>query len=431
MHNVGPHLKQPVLWLLLLFSASMVFYWTQLSHTPAGLNDPSLIQARALADLYPRWYGAREILLQHRDPYSAEVTREIQLAYGGREQRFGYPLYVIFLLAPTVGMQFHSAYLVFLWLLAAVTILTLALWLSVVPLHLSPLARITLFAVVLSSAPVLQGLSLVQFGLLVAGLLTGAVAAIVAGHLFLAGMLLALATIKPWMSLLVISWFAVWVSGDWQGRRRLLWGFAATLAVLILASEYLVPGWLFRYPGVLTAYAKQVESTPLISVFLPLCLRWPIALGGTLATGLFCWSVRRQPASSTHFILALAFVSTLTVLIIPTALSPYNHLLVLPAVMLILHQWRPLWSRSFLSRVVICLLAGIGILPWLLALVVTVASLMRTRAWLLNLRLAPLYASLLLPFAVLGFLLLIAESLRPFAATNLPLRSAASQTASI
>ncbi len=37
-----------------------------------------------LSDLYPRWLGARELLLHGRDPYSAEVTREIQAGYYGR-----------------------------------------------------------------------------------------------------------------------------------------------------------------------------------------------------------------------------------------------------------------------------------------------------------------------------------------------------------
>src|SRR5437899_7171930 len=32
-----------------------------------------------LSDLYPRWLGARELLLHHRDPYSAEITREVQI----------------------------------------------------------------------------------------------------------------------------------------------------------------------------------------------------------------------------------------------------------------------------------------------------------------------------------------------------------------
>lgn len=37
-----------------------------------------------LSDLYPRWLGARELLLHGRDPYSAEVTKEIQAGYYGR-----------------------------------------------------------------------------------------------------------------------------------------------------------------------------------------------------------------------------------------------------------------------------------------------------------------------------------------------------------
>jgi hypothetical protein len=72
-----------------------------------------------LSDLYPRWLGSRELLLHHRDPYSPEVTREIQLGYYGRQldpnrsndpkdlQGFAYPVYVAFLLAPTVTSPFH------------------------------------------------------------------------------------------------------------------------------------------------------------------------------------------------------------------------------------------------------------------------------------------------------------------------------------
>src|SRR5205085_6307403 len=72
-----------------------------------------------LSDLYPRWLGSRELLLHHRDPYSPEITREIQLGYYGRQldpnrsndpkdlQGFAYPVYVAFLLAPTVTSPFH------------------------------------------------------------------------------------------------------------------------------------------------------------------------------------------------------------------------------------------------------------------------------------------------------------------------------------
>ena len=73
------------------------------------------------SDLYPPWLGARELLLHGRDPYSAEVTAEIQLGFYGRtldphnpadpsnEQRFAYPLYTVFLLAPTVFFPFEAS----------------------------------------------------------------------------------------------------------------------------------------------------------------------------------------------------------------------------------------------------------------------------------------------------------------------------------
>ncbi len=38
-----------------------------------------------LSDLYPRWLGARELLLHHRNPYGNDVAIEIQKGYYGRE----------------------------------------------------------------------------------------------------------------------------------------------------------------------------------------------------------------------------------------------------------------------------------------------------------------------------------------------------------
>jgi hypothetical protein len=416
--------RSALLFILLIFAASMYLYWRRVPQNIDAIAPSPTSRPRPLTDLYPRWYGTRELLLHHRDPYSAAVTQEIQLAYDGREQRFAYPLYAILFLAPTVGIQFHSAQIVFWWFLAAITGLSLALWLSVVGLELSLFARLTLFATVLLSVPVLQGLSLLQFGLLVAGLLSGTAAAILSGNLFLAGMLLALATIKPPMCLLAACWFLLWVSGDWRQRRPLLWGFAATLVALILATEFLVPGWLLRYPGVLAAYAKYSDASALIGVFLPHLFRGPVAIGGLLATALFCWRARRQPASSIDFVFALAFVLTLTVMIIPTAMPPYNHVLLLPAVLLIFRHWTDLRSRFLLSRLFVSLFIGIAVLPWLLAPIVALGSLTSVRRLSLNFVLLPLYASLALPFAVLGLLLLLVRTCPSISRTRgLPLSS--------
>ena len=57
------------------------------------------------SDFYSRWAGARALLVEGRDPYSLEVTREIQavikidpklVGKGG----FAYPLYTIFTFWP-------------------------------------------------------------------------------------------------------------------------------------------------------------------------------------------------------------------------------------------------------------------------------------------------------------------------------------------
>ncbi len=40
--------------------------------------------ATRLSDLYPRWYGSRELLLHGRNPYSSDVSREIQVWQRGR-----------------------------------------------------------------------------------------------------------------------------------------------------------------------------------------------------------------------------------------------------------------------------------------------------------------------------------------------------------
>src|SRR5258706_1616260 len=96
-----------------------------------------------LSDLYPRWLGARELLLRGRNPYSDSVTREIQAGFYGRpldparpddlkdEPRFAHPLYVVFILAPTVGLPFEIVQTSFFWIFLAITMASVPLWLRV------------------------------------------------------------------------------------------------------------------------------------------------------------------------------------------------------------------------------------------------------------------------------------------------------------
>ena len=140
-----------------------------------------------LGDLYPRWVGTRELLLNGRNPYGPEVSHEIQMAFYGRpieqsydkprfeiidEQRFVYPLYVVFLLAPSVHWDFAQMQVWALMFFAAVTAISLWLWMKV--LDWRPLwpAAAGMVMLALSSPQIAQGLRLRQLGLFVAFLVT-------------------------------------------------------------------------------------------------------------------------------------------------------------------------------------------------------------------------------------------------------------------
>jgi len=70
------------------------------------------------ADFYPIWFTAREGLLHHRDPYSPEMTREIQIGLFGRPldaqnpaapidyRTFAYPAFADSLLWPSAILPF-------------------------------------------------------------------------------------------------------------------------------------------------------------------------------------------------------------------------------------------------------------------------------------------------------------------------------------
>src|SRR5690242_5967440 len=162
-----------------------------------------------LSDLYPRWLGARVLLLNGRDPYSPDITREIQQGYYGREldpnrpadpkdqQGFAYPLYVVFLLAPTVRLSFPVVQTGFRWLLIGSITFSVAFWLRALGEKAWRPAMLAWIIFTLGCFPAVQGLKLQQLTLLVCLLLAWAFAALASGRFVVAGVLLAVATIKP------------------------------------------------------------------------------------------------------------------------------------------------------------------------------------------------------------------------------------------
>ncbi|MBV8477185.1 MAG: DUF2029 domain-containing protein [Acidobacteria bacterium] len=384
-----------------------------------------------LSDLYPRWWGAHELLLHGRDPYSAEVTREIQTGYYGRpldsarrtdpkdQQGFAYPIFVVLLLAPTVKLSFATVALLFRWLLVLLIVGSVALWLAALGWLISTEAVLVASLLVLGSFPAVQAIKLEQLTALVSFLLAGCAAALVMRRLALAGFLLALATIKPQLAMPLAVWLTVWAIGDFRSRQRFLWSFLATLATLVAAGEILLPGWIGRFRTALRAYLEYAGGTSLFDLALGPTGGRAMAIVVIVAVGVWCWRWRRVRADSEIFGWTLSIVLTAILSVIPT-FAPYNQLLLIPALVLIFQRGlrrtkaKPL-ARLTLSFVVL----AIG-LPWLATLGLDGALLVLPQAVVERAWSVPLWTSWFIPFSVLAALVVCVLEVKKEPTTSLP-----------
>lgn len=259
---------------VLIVAAALALAWGMVYYY-AGVLTPIRAQTALGAwdiggyqsDLYPRWLGARELLLHHRNPYSSEVTEEIERGFYGRPieparrsdvdpEAFAYPVYVTFLLAPFLPFRFEIVQPVFTAILLLLTIAALPLWIRGLRLHLGKRARFLAFLAMISSYAVVEGLRLGQITLLVGFLMAGSVAALSGGWPVLAGILLALTLVKPQLSYLLIVFLMLWAVSDWRIRKGFAIGFGAVAALLLAGSELILPGWFGFWRDAVREYIR-------------------------------------------------------------------------------------------------------------------------------------------------------------------------------
>ena len=409
--------------LALLFTMSMWFY------VQTVLAPHQRAEAAAhgwprgnLSDLYPRWLGARELLLHHRDPYSLEITQEIQTGYYGRpidparaqdpkdQQRFAYPVYVVFLMAPTIRLTFPQAQTCFRVVFFALILISVPLWLKTVRWRPSFAVISILVILTFGSFGVVQGIKLQQLSLVVNGIMAASAAALVSGQFTVAGILLAIATFKPQLTLPMAAWLMVWALTDWRRRKGFVVGIGLTMAFLWSASEYILPGWFGRFLEAISAYREYTQgASSLLEVLITPAVGKLMVAIIVLAAAVAGWRIRHAAHDSMQFRVTLALVLAATVVTVPS-FAPYNQILLLPAVFLIAISWRELWNRNWLTRGACAVGALVVFWPWLASCGLLLASFFMPmesveRGWTL-----PLRSSLLLPVVVLGLLSLCIRS---------------------
>jgi len=400
--------------LALLLAGGMWFY---VQHVVIGHQQAEAavrgIPRGNLSDLYPRWLGARELLLRRRNPYSPEITREIQIGYYGRpldpnrpndprdQMAFAYPLYVVFLLAPTITLPFLPVRLVVHWLFVLLTAASVPLWLRAMRWRAS-LALTTVLAILtFGTLPVVLGIKLEQLTLLVSGMIVASILLLVSDYLVLAGTLLAFATVKPQLVFLIAAWLVAWACGNYRQRRRFIWSFGLTMAALCAGAEFALPGWIGQFANAITAYrqytGRQVSilsilTTPALGPFLLVLV--------LVALAILCWRARHLSSDDAVFIIVCSLVLAVTLVVIPTT-SLYNQILLLPAVLLIVRHAGFLWRKDPLTRLV-CIVAGLAVAwPWMAALGLDLASVLARAEFVEGYWAAPLWTDMTIPLVVL------------------------------
>jgi len=402
----------------ILASASTWFYMNRILKPQQVAYATAHHQPRGnLSDLYPRWLGARELLLRGRSPYSAEITIEIQQGYYGRaldpsrpddpkdQQAFAYPGYVIFLLAPTVKLPFGEVEIVFRWLLIALTAVSVIFWLRLLHWKGALFTCMSCVVLVLGSIPAVQGIKLQQLSLLVTALLAGCAVCLTGGWFLCAGGLLALATIKPQLAWPLVVWLLLWAVSEWRTRWKFIFSFGLAMILLFGGAEIVLPGWWRMFLHALSQYHQYTNNRSL--------LEWPLgpAIGGAcealavLSCGFSVWPARNQPASNEEFGRAFALVLALTVLIVPM-ISPYNQVLLAPAVLMLVRDAKLSGEASPAIRFIRWTSALILIWPWIATIILSSAHFFLSPDRVQSLWRLPFYSTLPLPIFVFGLALL-------------------------
>jgi hypothetical protein len=413
-----------VLSLALMGGGSMLYYHV-------GLFIPRVLELRAArglgngyafgGDFYPVWLTARQWRLEHRDPYSTEMTRQIQTGLFGRPfdahnsgdplvdyREFAYPAFTNLILWPTAALEFSQLRLVLAVLLPVLTAVSLWMWLLALNWRLHPLWFAVLVALTLCTYQVLEALFAEQPGLVVGFMLAAAALALRRNHLLLAGVLMSLSLIKPQMTLLAIAYLLLWSFSE--PRRAQFWiGFSCTMLALLGISLAVWPHWIEQWMRVLLGY-RRYATPPLISVLLGTSLGGHV--GAILIAALLgvsvgvAWRKRKANLESLDFWLTLSLLLAVTSVTTLPGQAIYDHVILLPGILLLLRFWRELRDAGRVPRTLVTIGALILCWPWVAAF-----GLITLRPWLAPntfnstaVFALPIRTVASLPFAVLALL---------------------------
>jgi len=416
--------------LALLGAAAMVYYHLALfmPHVLEVSSTRNLAGRYAFGDdFYPVWLTSREWLRERRDPYSAEVTRDIQQGLFGRPldaliatdpltdyRTFAYPAFTDLLFWPAAEFPFPVVRIVVVASLGALTLASVLLWMQALSWRVNWIWVTVVVVLTLASYPVLEGLYAGQLGLLVGFLLAASMLALRRGRFLLSGILMAFTTIKPQMAALVMLYLLVWTSHDWRARGRFCIGLFS--AVILLAGTALVvwPQWIQSWIHVVLGYHRYARP-PLVGEVLAEPLGTNAAGPATLlmiallliAAMMLAWRNRAAATESPEFWFTLSVLLAITSVTLISALAVYDHVILLPGIFLLASRWEA-WTSTWPRKLLLALGVAVLLWPWMAApIVIALRPLLTDQQFYSKAVLGlPLRTAAAFPFVVLGLLAL-------------------------
>lgn len=323
------------------------------------------------SDLYAPWFGTLAAL-HHQNPYSAAVTSQIQVGVYGHTvapgsgvdpQAFVYPAYIVFLLGPFTLLSWPDVYRGAAALGPFVIAASAWAWLRLCRCRYGPLVSFAVILLIVTSWPAVWSCNSRQPSLFVAAALAFSLLLYSRGTDIAAGFLLALATIKPHLVLLLGIWLLLQALA--HRRSRFVAAFSLTLLLLVSGSLVLLPHWIPDWIRATLDYSRHSgKHSVLISLTGPIP---GLVLDGTLLGGVIArlGKLGTVDPESPRFAWAAALLLAATDCLIPA--NPwlvYNNLLLIPGVLLVFRS-QPAHPAAVVLRTLarLCILFAVLITP--------------------------------------------------------------------
>ena len=355
----------PILLMILIVLVLAGLTWVNYSyalHNPGG------------NDFIPRWLGTRLFIMEGLSPYSEATSQAIQEMVFGRSAHAGedrslfvYPFYSLYIFAPfALVADFNMARALWMTVLEVSLILLAVAGLALSRWRIQPVLLVALLVLSVlwyhGVRSVINGNAAILCSLFIAG----AFLAIRAGQDGVAGFLLALATIKPQIVILLDIFIILWAIS--HRRWPLVWSFLGSLALLAATTSLLIPDWIWQNLRQVASYPNYtLPGTPgaIFALWMPGVgsrLGWALTI---LLAGVLIFEWRLAWAKGFEWFLWTACLTLTITNLIGIRTATDNFLALLPAMILVLATWDQDWGLFGRGLVILSLIGMFFGLWWL------------------------------------------------------------------